>query len=214
MKSWSIACRGAFAAALICGGGAWAGEREDFEQGQAAYQRSDFTNAIPALRKAADAGHVEAQVLLARILDAADSDEEAVAYYRRASDAGSIEGAYRLGVMIGAGEGVARDLAQARVLIRRAAEGGFEEAIGAMAQAYVLGELGIDENEQKSAEALVWIRSAADRGFVIALEALERTYREGRFGIPVDLAKADEIRKKILTIRGLTERKSRRRGDK
>jgi hypothetical protein len=38
-----------------------AGQDEDFAAGMISYRRSDFATAMPHLRKAADAGHAEAQ---------------------------------------------------------------------------------------------------------------------------------------------------------
>jgi len=209
--------RAAVAVALLLGIGvapAYAGLDEDFATAMISYRRADFATAVPLLRKVADAGHAQAQAVLASILDASDSDEEAIAYYRKAAAAGNLDGIFGLGSMLAAGEGGKKDVKEARVLITRAAEGGHKQAVGALAQAYIRGELEITEEQQKSKEALKWINLAADDGFLIALDALEKAYRTGAYGLAVDPGKADQMKQKILKIKGIKEKKGRRRGDK
>ena len=199
---------------LLAGGPAHAGPEEDFASGMISYRRADFATAIPTLRKAADAGHAQAQALLASILDAADQDEEAVAYYRKSAASGNLDGIFGLGTMLAAGEGVAKDVKEARKLYTRAAEGGHKLAIAAMAEAYIRGELSISEGERKGADALKWISLAADDNVVAALEEMEKAYRTGDYGLAMDSVKADQIKQKLVAAKGLKERKGRRRGDK
>ncbi len=205
--------RSLVASVLIFGlaGGARAGVEEDYAAGLLSYQRADFATAIPVLRKAADAGHAQSQALLASILDAADQDEEAVAYYRKAAASGNLDGIFGLGTMFAAGEGVAKNVVEARKLYTRAAEAGHKPAIAALAAGYIHGDLGIPESERKGSDALKWITSAADDGFVTALEALEAAHRTGGYGLSVNIAKADEYRKKLDALKGIKERKGRRR---
>lgn len=214
--SWKGCSRAAVIGLLVSGlgaGQAGAGQEEDFAAGMVSYRRADFSTAIPLLRKVADAGHAEAQSVLASILDAADSDEEAVSYYRKSAAAGNLDGIFGLGGMLANGEGVAKDVKEARALYLRAAEAGHKQAIGAIAQAYIRGELDIPEEQRKGKEALGWINRAADDGFVLAIETLEKAYRTGDFGLTVDVQKADQFKKKLLTISGAKEKKGRRRGD-
>lgn len=194
-------------------GQACAGQEEDFASAMISYRRADFSTAIPLLRKVADAGHAEAQAVLASILDAADSDEEAVAYYRKSAAAGNLDGIFGLGSMLANGEGVAKDIKEARTLYLRAANLGHKPAIGAIAQAYIRGELEIPEDQRKGKEALAWINRAADDGFILAIETLEKAYRTGDYDLPIDMQKADQLKKKLLTISGAKEKKGRRRGD-
>ena len=194
-------------------GQAVAGQEEDLAAAMVAYRRADFSTAIPVLRKLADGGHAEAQAVLASILDASDSDEEAVAYYRKSAAAGNLDGIFGLGGMLANGEGVAKDIKEALALYFRAAERGHKPAISAVAQAYIRGELGIPEEQRKGPEALAWINRAADDGFVLAIETLEKAYRNGDYGLPVDLQKAEQFKKKLLTISGTKEKKGRRRGE-
>lgn len=216
IKSCGACGRYVVAVALIWGLGiglANAGPEEDFANGMISYRRADFVTAMPLLRKAADAGHAEAQVILASILDTAESDEEAVAYYRKAAASGNLDGIFGLGTMLGSGEGVKKDVKEAKVLITRAAEAGHKLAIRSLAQVYLRGELEITEEQRKGPEALKWITLAADDEFMPALEALEKAHRAGEFGLAPNAAKADELKRKIAGLKGVRDKK-RRRGDR
>jgi hypothetical protein len=188
-----------------------AGAAEDYAEGMKWYNRGDYVSAMPELRKAADAGHVEAAASLAWILYGADMPEDAIKYYRQAAAAGNLDGMFGLGGMLAAGDGAKQDFAQAKALFEKAAERGHAPSVHGLAQAYMLGELGIPEDQRKGAEALKWITRAADLGFVRALELLEKSYRTGDFGLAVDVAKADELKKKIASLK--PQQKKRRRGE-
>jgi len=105
---------------------AWAAPEDDFRAGSQAYRTGDVVQAMALLKRSADAGHAPSQSLLAYILDKAEFDEDAVAYYRKAAAQGDAEGEFGLGSMYAAGEGVKRDRAEARKWITRAAEKGHE----------------------------------------------------------------------------------------
>lgn len=203
----------ALLAGLLMGtsGASVAGPEEDYAAGLLSYQRADFTTAIPALRKAADAGHAKAQSLLASILDVADQDEEAVAYYRKSAAAGDLDGVFGLGTMLATGEGVAKNLDEARKLYLRAAEAGHKYAIAALAEAYVRGGLGIPEEQRQGPDALKWISLAANDNVIAALEAMENAYRAGGLGLTIDVKKADEFKQKLAEAKGIKDRKGRRR---
>lgn len=195
-------------------GSASGSPKEDFEAGMVSHQRGDFTTAMPLLRKAADAGYSEAQVVLASILDAAESNEEAVEYYKKAADAGNLDGIFGLASMTASGEGVKKDGKEARKLFQLAAEGGHKQAVRVLAESYLRGQLEIPEEERKGKEALNWITLAADGDYLVALQALEAAYRAGDYGLKVDTAKADSLKQRILKLTGVKERKGRRRGEK
>lgn len=200
--------------AAIAFGPALAGPEDDFAAGMISYRRADFASAIPVLRKAADAGHAQAQAVLASILDAADQDEEAVAYYRKSAAAGNLDGIFGLGTMLATGEGVAKDINEARRLYLRAAEAGHKLAIAAVAEGYIRGDLGIPEGERNGPVALKWIALAAEDNIIAALEALEKAYRSGEYGLTVDLVKAEQYKQKLAAARGIKDKKGRRRGEK
>lgn len=216
IKSFKYLWRIAIVLGLLTGGGirlVIAGPDEDYAAGMVSYQQGDFATAIGPLRKAADGGHVEAQVVLGEILDVTEADEEAVKYFRKAADAGNLKGVFGLATMYSSGDGIKRDVEQARLLFVKAAEGGHKQAILVVAQAYIRGELGISEDQRNGEEALKWITLAAEQEFLVAMEVLEKAYRSGGYGLAPDIGKADELKKKINKNAGVKEKKSRRRGE-
>lgn len=182
---------------------------EDYQKGMKAYREGDLMGAMAPLKTAADAGHGAAQALLADILDKAEFDEEAVAYYRRSAEQGNADGQFGLGSMYSSGEGVKRDPGEARRWITRAAEQGHRQAINVVAQAYLTGDLGVAEDERKGAPALAWIRRAAEQSYVPALEALVGAYRTGDYGLAPDARQAEQLAATVRELKGL--RKSGRK---
>lgn len=192
----------------------WAAPEDDFRAGSEAYRGGDVVQAMALLKKSADAGHAPSQALLAYILDMAEFNDEAVAYYRKASAQGNLEGEYGLGSMYAAGQGVKRDPAEARRWITRAAEKGHAAAINSLAQAYISGDLGIDETQRNGAEALRWVRRAADSGYLPAMERLAAAYRTGAYGLAVDLKQAEALDAKGRAARGVAEKGAARKKEK
>jgi uncharacterized protein len=193
---------------------AWAAPEDDFRAGSQAYRGGDVVQAMARLKAAADAGYAPAQSLLAYILNQAEFNDEAVAYYRKAAAQGDAEGEFGLGSMYAAGEGVKRDPAEARKWITRAAERDHVPAIRMLALAYIKGELGIDEAERGSADALRWVRRAADSGDVPAMEQLAFAYRTGAYGLAVDLKQAEEFAAKVRTVQGVSEKGAAKKREK
>ncbi len=179
-----------------------AGPQEDYAAGDAAYRRGDVRGAIGSLRKAADAGHVRAQVVLGTIYDAAEQDEDAVRYLAMAAERGDPEGATLLAGLYEAGEGVARDPAKARQLLEKAAGAGYRDATFLIAAAYLNGGLGLAAAERASPAALDWIRKAADGGHLPSVDRLAVAYRKGDFGLAADARKAQEWEARARAIRG------------
>lgn len=193
---------------------AGAAPQDDFHAGSQAFRAGDVVQAMALLKRAADAGHAPAQSLLAYILDKAEFNEEAVAYYRKAAAQGDAEGEFGLGSMYAAGEGVGRDPAEARKWITRAAQKGHPGAINALAQAYITGGLGIDEAQRNGAEALHWIRRAAEAGYWPAIERLAIAYRTGAYGLAIDLEQAEALAARARAARGVAERDAARKKEK
>lgn len=199
---------------LLAAGAASAASEEDYRAGAAAFRSGDVVRAMALLRKSADAGHAPSQSLLAYILDKAEFNEEAVAYYRKAAAQSDAEGEFGLGSMYAAGEGTARDLGEARKWITRAAEKGHEPAVKVIALAYIKGGLGVTEAERGTAEALRWIRRAADAGDVPAMEELATAYRTGAYGLTIDQKQAQAIESKVRGARGAPEKSTTRRRER
>lgn len=206
---------GFFALLLLCQAGVVrAAPEDDFRAGSEAYRSGDVVQAMAVLKKSADAGHAPSQALLAYILDKAEFNDEAFAYYRKAAAQGDPDGEFGLGSMYAAGEGVKRDTAEARKWITRAAEKSHASAINALAEAYIKGELGIEESQRNSTEALRWVRRAADSGNLPATERLAIAYRTGAYGLSVDLQQAEALDAKARAIRGVAEKNSAKKREK
>ena len=193
---------------------AWAAPEDDYRAGSQAYRGGDVVQAMARLKASADAGYAPAQSLLGYILNQAEFNDEAVAYYRKAAAQGDAEGEFGLGSMYAAGEGVKRDPAEARKWITRAAEKGHVPAVRLLAQGYIKGELGIDEAERGSADALRWVRRAADAGDAPALEQLALAYRTGAYGLGVDLKQAEEFAAKARAAKGVAEKGAAKKREK
>ena len=187
---------------------------EDFRAGSQAYRRGDVVQAMDLLRKSADAEHAPAQSLLAYILDQAGASEEAAAYYRKAAALGDADGEFGLGSMYAAGEGVKRDLTEARKWITLAAEKGHAGAVNSLALAYINSDLGIEATQRNGVEALRWVRRAADSGYLPAMERLAAAYRTGAYGLEVDVREADALDAKVRAARGAADKRAAKKKDR
>lgn len=194
------------AGALMAAGGAMAAPADDYKRGAQAFRTGDMDTAMTALKRAAEAGHAPAQVLLGSILDDAEFDAEALAWYRKAAEQGDPGGEFGVGSMYLNGEGgVARDLAQAYGWFTRAGEKDHEQAIVALASAYLRAQKGEIAPGPDPARAVEWLRKAAALGNLGSIDALALAYREGGFGIAPEATQAakyaeqaDAMRKKTV----------------
>ncbi len=147
----------------------------DYQEGFKAYrERSDIVGAMPPLRRAADAGHVEAQLLLGFILDWSEENAEAVRYYRMAAESGEPRGQMELARMYLSGEGVDKDPAVAREWIEKARAQGHAPATVQIAYAHINGAMGYPKDY---AQARALFQQALDAGHEQArsgLAAVER----------------------------------------
>lgn len=193
--------RASLVACLLTASLAWAGPQEDYIEGDKAYQTGDVVTAMRHLGKAADAGHAKAQALLGYILDKSEFNEEAVVYYRKSAEQGEPTGEYGLATMYAAGEGVKRDMNEARIWLVRSAEKGYYPAVQMLAGAYIKGDYAVDETNRE--QVAKWMKTAADNGYLPALDAVARAYRSGEFGIMPDAALAVEYETKAKTLRGI-----------
>lgn len=188
--------------ATLHAGPVQAGPNEDYAEGSKRYFDGDIVTAMPPLRRAADAGHATAQALLGGILDHADSNEEAVEYFRKSAVQGNADGQFGLGNMLAVGEGVAKNVAEGRQWIERAAEQGHVLAINELAHAYINGALEVPEEARQGPVALRWINAAANNGYLQAMERLAVAYRNGELGLAADAAVAKQWDDKVRKLRG------------
>jgi TPR repeat protein len=189
--------------AFLCTGAAptLAAPEDDYRTGERAYQTGDVSGAMQALRRAADAGHAPAQVLLADILDKAEFNEEAVVYYRKAASQGNADGEFGLGNMYASGEGVDRNLAEARNWYTRAAGKNHPQAINVLAQAYMRGGLDIADKDRGTEQAANWIKRAAGNNYLPAIDYLAKAYRTGAPGLAVDIKQAEVLEARAAGLR-------------
>lgn len=194
------------ACALVAATAAIATPADDYQRGTRAFRNGDLNAATDALRRAAEAGHAPAQVLLGNILDQAEFDAEALAWYRKAADKGDAGGEFGVGSMYMSGEGgLARDPAEAYAWLARAAEKDHEQAIVALASAYLRARNGELSPAPDPARAAHWLRKAAALDHLKSLDALALAFRDGGFGIAPDAAeaarhaaRAEALRKKMV----------------
>jgi hypothetical protein len=88
---------------------------QDLERAEKAIRGGDLITGMGLMRQAAQAGHAPAQARLGEILDKAEEDKEAVAWYRKAAEQGNAAGQFGLGMEYASGEGLPRDLEQAQI---------------------------------------------------------------------------------------------------
>lgn len=202
----------AIAGLVLASACAWAGAEEDYEAGYKQFMDGDVVTSMNTLRKASNAGHIKAMVLLAEILDRSEFDEEAVGLYRKAAEQGDTQAMYGLATMTASGEGLKKkDLAEARRWMLKAAELGHELATNAIAQSYLQGGFGLTEADRDKPEALEWVKKAAKNDYLPAIIALAQAYGNGSaFGVAADQGLANEYLAQANKIRGIENTKKRR----
>ena len=154
-----------------------AGPEQDTELAEKEFARGDLVAALGLWTKAAEQGYAPAQVRLGDILDKAEEDVDAAAWYRKAAVQGNAAGEYGLGQMYLKGEGIKKDVEQARIYVLRAAEKGNLEAVTMMMYAYRNGDLGFAvDNTQANAweDKLVALSPSYKRAPVIDKEKAKK----------------------------------------
>lgn len=128
-----------------------AGPEQDVELADQIYTATeDLPRAMKLLENAAAQGYAPAQVRLGYLLDKAEFNEAAVEWYRKAAAQGHAGGEYGLGHMYAIGEGVEKDLEQARTWIMRAAEKNHLPSVMLLQEAYRNGSLGLPQDTDQS----------------------------------------------------------------
>jgi TPR repeat protein len=145
------------------------------------------------LRKAAEAGHVEAQAGLGAFhyysrgtavgIDDDEDDQGAVFWFRKAAEAGSAEAQYMLGSCYYSGRRVIKDVDTAFMWYRRSAAAGHVNAMKIMAIIYSGDVL------RDNVSATFWRRMAAETGDVRSQANLGYCYAKG-IGVEQDDAAA------------------------
>lgn len=157
-------------------------------------ESSDFAGAMQWLRKAAEAGHLQAQTDLGGIYlqggkGVEANPQEAFRWFSKAADQGSNEARIYLGSMLATGQGCSKDVPQALAHLRQAATAQLPEAH------YRLAMLLLQENAPATyPEALdLLARAAAGKSLhtaALAARALGNIYAKGNAGVQVDMTQA------------------------
>ncbi len=161
------------------------------EDGQAAYDRGDYTHAFRLWGPLADQGDAKAQsnlgYMYAKGQGVPQDSAEAVMWFRRAADQGDAEAQIQLGLMYENGQAAydRGNYTQALRLWRPLADQGDAKAQFNLGYMYAKGQ-GVP---QDSAEAIKWFHRAADQGDAEAQSNLGLMYASGH-GVPRDSAKA------------------------
>jgi TPR repeat protein len=135
-----------------------------FEDGEAAYDRSDWKTAIRLWRPLADHGDSRAQYKIGEMyasgIEQPKSDAEALKWYRKAADQGNADAEFALGFMYRDGNGVVSvDYAEAVKWFRRGADQGYARAQGNLGVMYSKGE-GVSRDY---VQAYMWFNLAVPR---------------------------------------------------
>ncbi len=177
----------------------------DFQQGLTSFRNGDLFGAMEPLRRAADAGHAEAQAKLGYILDLGEFNEEALRYYRMSAEQEFPEGIYGLATMILNGEGTEKDPEQGYALMKEAALKGYDPAWNALADG-LLNDLMAAPADQPDAETI--LTRSAEAGYLRSVDALSAAYAAGgRFGIAADQDKAAQWTAKAKELRATAAKK-------
>lgn len=157
-------------------------------------EESDFAGALQWLRKAAEAGHLQAQTDLGGIYlqggkGVEPNPQEAFRWFSKAAEQGSQEARIYLGSMLATGQGCEQDLPQAKKMLRSASDSNLPEA------QYRLAMLLLQENAAGTQpEALdLLARAASGKSLhtaALAARALGNIYAKGQAGVTPDMRQA------------------------
>jgi hypothetical protein len=161
----------------------------DFQAGQDAYERADYSTALKEWQPLAEQGNAVAQVALANLYyfgEGVPQDfGEAVYWNRLAAEQGFAFAQYNLGVLYERGQGVPQGFGEAVYWHRLAAEQGFADAQYNLGVIYGQGQ-GVS---QDYGEAARWYRLAAEQGNSKAQFNLSIMYDRG-LGVLQDYVQA------------------------
>ena len=160
-----------------------------FDDALAAYERSDYVQAMKLFRQLADKGHQWAQRRLGSMYaegkGAPQDYQEAIKWYRLAAAQRNTAAQYDLGLAYEKGQGVPQDLQEALVWYRLAATQEDEWAQTRLGSMSAEGK-GVPQDFQ---EAVKWYRLAAAQGYAPAEYSLGVAYEKGQ-GVPQDYQEA------------------------
>jgi len=178
------------------GASVWAGPAED---GEAAFKRGDYTEALRLWRPAASGGLARAQYGLGGMYDLGMAGlprdhAEAAKWYRLAADQGDADGQFSLGSLYRRGEGVPLDYAQAIRWFRLAA------AQGSWNGQTALGELYRDGHGVPSDHILAYMWFNVASASSSELNSVSRDLRDAiaKRMTPQQIAEAQKLARECL----------------
>ena len=154
-----------------------------YKQGDGVEQSDE--KALEQFKRAAEFGHIHAQLLVGSYYYGKNQCEEAAKWLQMAADLGNSDALFQLGVFYIEGDGVEQDLEKAAKYFHRAARRQHADARYAYADCCSQG-IGVEKDEAK---ALKWFEAAAEQHHVDAMYRLGQCYEQG-LGTKKDLAKA------------------------
>ena len=159
------------------------------QKGKEYYDKKQYSEAVPCLRKSAQQGNADAQYLLGKCYfngwGVTEDESQAAAWWRKAAEQGYAEAQCALGICYSNGIGVTQDYTQAVAWYRKAAEQGNADAQYLLGECYYNG-WGVT---QDYTQAAVWWRKAAEKGYAEAQCSLGMCYHNGE-GVTKDYTQA------------------------
>jgi len=159
---------------------------EEMARADAHYNNMEMMDAAVIFKKLALQNYVPAQTRIGELLDYTESDEEAVGWYIMAAFQGDAEGAYFLGKMYLAGEGIKKDPNQALYWFKFAAEKNSLNGMKALESAY---------------------RNPANTGLPVTVDLKQAEYWKARM-IPVEEARKKADDEKLAAFKKAAEEKA------
>jgi hypothetical protein len=155
---------------LLLAGAAWA---DDFNEGNAAYEKKDYPVALAKFKLAAAQGVSEAMSNIGVMYEYGEGVEknfaEAVRWYKLAAEKGNLAAQYQVGTLYYMGNGVEKNYVEARKWYKLGAEQGDSNAMFGMGTFYDNG-FGVEKSNPK---AIKWYKLAAKYGNLNAQKRIE-----------------------------------------
>ena len=167
-----------------------------YQEALTADKNGQLIEAMQLSKEASEKGHPGAQSFYGFLLDKAEFDEEAEAWYRKAIAQDNIAGMLHL-ARLQTTKANEKNIAEALSLYQKAANLGSTQAIKIIARAYKKGDLGLQQNQQT---AVSWFLKAADKKDADSILTLARAYEKGQLGLPVDYKKALQLYQQASTL--------------
>ena len=139
-----------FASVITCSMANAAGIDEEMKLAAHAMDEQDLAEAVKHYTNAAEQNHIPAQIKIGELMRTFQESETAVGWFMMAAYQGSAEGAYDLGNMYLAGEGVEKNDKKALYWTKYSADKNFLPAVESMYTAYKQGGLGLEKDEEQA----------------------------------------------------------------